>query len=442
MEGNQSTMMTHSMSRVDRSVLCSEQDLGEPGKPPSSLASSLIRHPTRVGFLFNHDHLHQIPHGAPIVTALCNSTSSLEIHVFVTGKEQARFLRHLLPSEILDRIDWHELKSPLFARTIDWLFGHAVPFERLGILFRYQKNFASMDALVVPETTSLFLKRGLGCRNLKLIYTQHGAGDRAVGFKAAIRHFDHVLVPGPKIRDRMLDEGIARPGGYSEVGYPKFDAIHPDAPPRLFANDNPVVLYNPHCHPGLSSWFRDGLKVLEFFRTHPDFNLIFAPHVMLFAKRAHLSTDPWHLKWRGEIPARYFSAPNIRIDTGGPACVDMTYTRAADIYLGDVSSQIYEFLQKPRPALFLNSHGADWEEDPNYAHWHLGPVIKDVAALSPWLANRGWHSERFAAPQARAFEATFGTPIQGGGRRAAEAIQQCVLASLRTHLREKAPCVQ
>lgn len=321
---------------------------------------------------------------------------------------------------------------------MDWLFGHAVPFERLGSLLRHRKKFAAMDALVVPETTSLILKRALGCRNLKLIYTQHGAGDRAVGFKPAIRHFDHVLVPGPKIRDRMVTEGIVRPGGYSEVGYPKFDTIHSDISPRLFSNDRPVVLYNPHFHPSLSSWFRDGLKVLEFFRTQPGYNLVFAPHVMLFAKRVHLSIDPWRIKWRREIPAQYLSAPNILIDTGSPASVDMTYTQAVDIYLGDVSSQIYEFLHKPRPAVFLNSHKVRWKENPNYAHWHLGSVIANVSELRALIGNPMWHSERFAARQAKAFEATFGSSPKGGGQRAAEVIAQFVLAGHCVNRSEKA----
>lgn len=400
------------------------------------------RHSARVGFLFNHDHLHQIPHGVPILAALCKRNPALEIHVFVRGADRAAFLRRLLPAGIPGRIFWHDLKAPLIASILERLFGRAVPIERLGTLVRYRKCFAAMDALIVPETTSLFLKKWPRCRSLRLIYIQHGAGDRAVGFKPAIRHFDHVLVAGPKIKSRMVATGIVRPGGYSEVGYPKFDVIHPGGPPRLFSNDNPVVLYNPHGHPGLSSWFLDGLKVLEHFRTHPDYNLIFAPHVMLFAKRLHLSLDPWHFRWRREIPARYFSAPNIRIDTGSPACVDMTYTRAADIYLGDVSSQIYEFLHKPRPALFLNSHKVTWEGDANYAHWHLGPVIEEVSSLPALLANRAWHFEKFATRQAEAFKATFGTSAQGGGRRAADAIVQFVLAGRGKNPGGNVPCAR
>ena len=56
----------------------------------------------------------------------------------------------------------------------------------------------------------------------------------------------------------------------------------------------------------------------------------------------------------------------------------MTYMLAADIYLGDVSSQVYEFLLEPRPCIFLNGHNVPWQDNPYYSHWTLGQVIDDV----------------------------------------------------------------
>ncbi len=53
----------------------------------------------------------------------------------------------------------------------------------------------------------------------------------------------------------------------------------------------------------------------------------------------------------------------------------MDYTLGCDIYVGDVSSQVYEFLVRPRPCLFLNAHGAEWRGNPDYAMWAFGPVI-------------------------------------------------------------------
>ena len=78
------------------------------------------------------------------------------------------------------------------------------------------------------------------------------------------------------------------------------------------------------------------------------------------------------------LPRKFENVPNILIDKGSHASADMTYICAADIYLGDASSQVYEFLFEPRPCVFLNSHGVEWENNPSYLHWTLGQVIDNV----------------------------------------------------------------
>lgn len=51
----------------------------------------------------------------------------------------------------------------------------------------------------------------------------------------------------------------------------------------------------------------------------------------------------------------YPKLPNLHIDIGSDCSIDMTHTEAADIYLGEVSSQICEFLVRPRPCIFLSA---------------------------------------------------------------------------------------
>ena len=69
----------------------------------------------------------------------------------------------------------------------------------------------------------------------------------------------------------------------------------------------------------------------------------------------------------------------MHCDIDGFAMVDGSYTGVADVYLGDTSSQVIEFLMRPRPCVFLNAGGAAWEGDPNYAMWACGEVVDDVA---------------------------------------------------------------
>lgn len=373
----------------------------------------------RIGFLFNHEQAHQIPHSAPILAALAARNLPIELHAFVSAPGHMAMLERFLPPVLGERVTFTMVEPGRGARVAEALTGSALPLKRIGALMRHRALLARMDILVVPETTSTLLKTHLGLTDTKLIYTQHGAGDRAVGFKKVIRHFDHVLVAGEKIRDRMKAAGIIREGGYSVVGYPKFDAVPMGGRPKLFENDNPTILYNPHFHPALSSWYRDGLNVLEYFAANPQFNLIFAPHVMLFSRALHASGKPARLRRSGGVPARYRKCANILIDEGSPCSVDMTYTRAADIYLGDVSSQVYEFIATPRPCLFLNSEQANWHNDPNYSHWHLGKVLDGADDLTAHLASTEWHDILYRRRQLAAFEATFGNAPFGGAERAA-----------------------
>ena len=60
---------------------------------------------------------------------------------------------------------------------------------------------------------------------------------------------------------------------------------------------------------------------------------------------------------------------------------------AADLYLGDVSSQVYEFIINPRPCLFLNTNGIDYKEDINYRFWQSGLVIDSIKNLDSDLSQ-------------------------------------------------------
>lgn len=383
---------------------------------------SVIRH-SKIGFLFNHDQIHQVPHSVPILNALCEANAEIELFAFVSGDDQEALVRKLLTPAATRRTAVIGLSCPAFARRLDAMLGKVVPITRVMTLLSNKRRFAGLDVLVAPETTCTLLKTRFGLRRLKLVYTQHGAGDRAIGFKPVIRNFDHVFVAGEKIRDRLLDEELIRRDGHSVVGYPKFDLVDlSDKTGNSFGNTNLTVLYNPHFDPLMSSWFDHGVRVLDFFARRPDLNLIFAPHVMLFARRLHASNGLARIRWRKNIPERFFKCNNIHIDTGSFASVDMTYIMEADVYIGDVSSQVYEFLHRPRPCIFINCHDAPWENDPSYAHWHLGPVIRTACEIDDLLGNLQNVSNRYAERQKIAFERTFGPQVTGGGQCAARAL--------------------
>ncbi len=377
--------------------------------------------PIAIGFLFNHDAGHQIAHTAPIIAALAGE-AGVAVTVLASSPAQEAAVRALLSADAAERVTFVQLHVGPWATRIDRLARWIAPFRRVAVLKENLALFAALDALVVPETTSAFLRTRFGLDKPALIYLPHGAGDRSVGFRPVTGVFDLVLLSGRKVRDRMLAGGLIREGHHAIVGYPKFDTVDLDVRPRLFADDRPVVLYNPHFDPRLSSWWTMGEAVLDWFERQDRFNLVVAPHVMLFQRRVHASVEHRRLRWRSNIPARFREIPHILIDTGSRCSVDMTYTRAADIYLGDASSQIYEWIARPRPAIFLNAHGADWRNDPNYAHWRLGEVVDDVAGLPAALDRAMADPDVFADRQRAAFTETFSLTDRPSARRAADAI--------------------
>jgi len=376
----------------------------------------------RVGFLYNHDELHQVAHTAPIISSLRHLYPSITVDVLSSSEAQTEAVaRHLDPA--LEAPTSHSLRSSTFLNLAEAFIGRAAPLGRIGYLTANRSLLSQYDALVVPETTTTLLKTRLGLSETKLIHIPHGAGDRSISISPDIAHFDFVMLPGEKTRKRMLEAGVVREDDSAVVGYPKFESRVSASESPIFANDRPTVFYNPHFDPKLSSWFDFGLPMLEYFADQQDYNLILAPHVMLFRRKVLASVEHRTIKIRRDIPERFYNIDHIHIDTGSLNSVDMTYTRMADIYVGDVSSQIYEFIAEPRPAIFLNSHIEDWQGDPSYVFWNFGPVVDDMRDFGSAMARAVPLNEHFAAQQSRIFEQSMDIkPDTSSSDRAARAI--------------------
>jgi len=378
----------------------------------------------KIGFLFNHDQVHQVAHSLPIALALARGGLDAEIVVATTNRrltaEVIRLGEGLIgPCIRLVELGLNRPLSRLAHATLEGV----LPAAKLMVYGDNLDFFRSLDVLVVAEKTSLILKTRHGLKDLKIVHTRHGAGDRAIGFDKASAGFDHVLVSGRKILDRLVGEAGVDPATISVVGYPKFDVASGQGVHPLIEDGRPVVLYNPHLSPHLSSWFSVGRRVLDWFVEHDDHHLIFAPHVMLFERRFVVSIDKLRIDRPGHIDERYLRAPNIHIDLGSRASTTMAYTRRADIYLGDASSQVYEFLVRPRPCIFLNPRGLPWAGDPNFAHWRAGRVLNDVSDLGGALASAPADHDRLYRPiQQAMFEESFDLTDEPSSVRAARAV--------------------
>ncbi|MCA1652619.1 MAG: hypothetical protein ABR588_11200 [Sphingomicrobium sp.] len=380
-----------------------------------------------VAFLFNHDAPHQVAHTALIISAMLEIDPDVRISVLSSTAEQEERARHLLP-QAEARISFIRLKRGAAARMVRFAALGFAPLRRAALLFDSRKLLDGFDAIIVPETTTALLRTHFWVKRPALIYLPHGAGDRAVGFRAVTSAFDLVLLAGEKVRDRMLEAKIIRADGHAIVGYPKFDTVDLTSKPALFPDGKPVVLYNPHFDPRLSSWWQAGVAVLDWFAGQDRYNLVFAPHVMLFRKQLHASVEHRQLRLRRSIPKRFRGLANLLIDPGSTRSVDMSYTLGADIYLGDASSQVYEFLVRPRPCIFLNPGRLAWRGDPNFAHWNLGQVIESVEELPGALERAPLLQAAYEPLQRQAFAATFSLTGTSSSVRAAQAILDWISA--------------
>ena len=349
-------------------------------------------------------------HSLSVAVSLAASRPDLQVDVAATDFAVLRRARDIVEALGPSRINWR-LLGPGWLRAIRMPEGGP---PKLPMLVANARRLAAYDVIVAPERTTAALRK-LGVKS-KLVYTQHGAGDREGPFEARLGAFDLVFAAGRKQYECMIQEGLVAPENCAIVGYPKFDlvdALKPDLP-RLFAEQRPTVLYNPHFHSGLSSWPDWGRQVLDAFAGQTRYNLIFAPHLRLFGSRPP-----------GEVPglAAYLGNPAIHMDLGGSAAaIDMTYLRMADVYLGDVSSQIYEFLREPRPCVLLNPGHTDWRGDPSYGHWRFGLVVEDIHQLLPTIAAAQTGHPQFRPVQVAGFNETFEIQAEPASSRAARAI--------------------
>lgn len=342
---------------------------------------------------------HQTPHSLPIAMEIARRHPNTDVHLACTTQEHLNYVRRLASYYPESKVHFSLLHLPLFLRSHVERYGQT-PFSRLASLFFNKKYFSTFQGIVVPERTSAYL-RSLGVHDPRLIWTRHGAGDRAIGFAHDANIFDYVLMAGRKLEQRLLAHGAIRPGHYHTGVYAKFDMVRRmrDAQPKLFANDRPIVLYNPHFDPRLSSWPRLGLNVLNHFVNQDRYNLIFAPHYRLFDSRRAEAR---------QLVRAFRDHPHILIDPGSTRSIDMTYTSAADLYLGDVSSQVAEFLTRPRACLFLNTHDVSWKDNDDYRFWALGPVRNTVNTLEDDIEEAFLSHDAFINLQKHYIRDTFG----------------------------------
>ncbi|WP_298216249.1 hypothetical protein [Acidocella sp.] len=352
---------------------------------------------------------YQCYHGATVASALAEEPGCevVEYYAFADTPAHLARIRSAMGKPALPI---RALAKPWPARLLHRVKLHDQ--ERTLILRHNVSELNGYDAVLATENTAGILKAA-GLTRPRLILLKHGAGDRYVKDQALMRNFDLVLLPGPKMERYYLERHLL--GGCRKIiGYPKFDifsAVKRKAHPAA----KPFALYNPHCRGDLSSYWACLKPLVAGFKAQTAYDLLVAPHIKLFHR------DFGARRYR----LRRLQGGNVAVDTGSPAMLDMTYTATASLYIGDISSQVYEYLISPRPCVFLNPRRLRWRDDPHFIHWTLGEVVERSEDIMPAVARAAERHALYRPAQEAMVRKAFGTddlPLFGAARRAAAAI--------------------
>ena len=95
----------------------------------------------------------------------------------------------------------------------------------------YSKNYQnlrdsfeelSIDILVHPSFSIQSFKKISGVKHVQIF---HGTSDKPFNYHKSLKYYDLIAVPGPRMKDEILERGLAEPDRISVVGYPKIDAF-------------------------------------------------------------------------------------------------------------------------------------------------------------------------------------------------------------------------
>ena len=398
--------------------------------PAQAAAQPHRDNPTRIAFSFIGG-AHQFWHAVPVAAAL-SQIPDVAITCFVVDAEDAAIMAEMLLGLHSGKVSIVVMTLPRVLQgllTLRWRRERS-PLKIIRLAW-WSRVIAQFDVIVAVERTSVLLK-WLSSSTPPMVHIPHGAGDGERGYDRRIRKFDYVLVAGEKDRDRFIELGLARADRIWVSGYVKLAGMRRlhQTRPRFFDNDRPTIVYNPHFSQALGSWRVIGREVIAAIAADGRYNLIFAPHVRLMENASAPE--------RHELEALARTG-SVLIDLGSSRSTDMSYTAVADLYLGDVSSQVYEFCSDPRPCVFINAHGIAWRDDPHYAMWAFGEVIERVEQLVPALAAAFAAPAAFSGVQRKAVRRSFGDASLDAAQVAADRLVQIAKAGGDRKFRSLSP---
>ena len=337
-----------------------------------------------VAFFFLGETL-LIPHLYPVVEALA-AHADVRIDLWVSTSVHETLLREwtatLGPAPIRIR------RAPGYRVLHGYEDGRNPPLpNKLLMLARLVPHLLRTPVVVSAEQTSLWIPTLLPLRT-RFLNILHGASSMGARDGRRRRAAWRMPVPSENEQRTYLERGYDA-SYVPVVGYVKSAFGKSHQRPPVFPEARPTVLYSPHWQQHRSSWWGWGAEIVRQLVEQTRYNVILAPHQRLIEGAPELRAVL-------EAAAQH---PHVHCDIDSFAMVDGSYTTAADIYLGDTSSQAVEFMARPRPCVFLNSPRVEWQRRADYALWNCGEVIDSVDQLLPAMDRAPVLLPQFAALQ-------------------------------------------
>lgn len=361
------------------------------------------------------DEPHNIFHSISIAQEL-SLHNEYQIDILCTERNR-KFIEQNFDSTFLRNIKVKTLR-PHWHFSIPHYLEIKLQFRK-SIFLKYRNALKEYDAFICCLYNDHILKNRLGNKwNGQLIFAGHGiANNTNYSYNSEIKNFDLILVAGNKEQAARLEMGHINEQNHQLIGYVKYDLCKTLRHIRPFSATDKVVLYNPHWRNDLTSFHKYGEQILDFFLRTKTYKLVFAPHSLLLVRNRNLKNSF----------KKYANSENIIIDYSSSNLSDMTYTKSADLFLGDVSSQALEFLlHKKRPCLFLKNDSPSLTIESIHS-WQAGKVIEGKLDLEKELEHAfSSHEAEYMEIQNDLVNEIFSINNSSPTTRAAEAIRNFI----------------
>ena len=347
--------------------------------------------------------------------ALAETAADVAIECWVsTSVHEGLIMGWLAEAGIAERV--RVRRAPGYRDHPELLRGENPPLPpKILMLIRLLPRLLAAPVIVCAEQTSLWLPVALPFLPMRFIMTAHGAGSVSNRIDRRREAAYRLFLPSEAEGEALVRCGKDR-ARIVTTGYVKAAFRHQTERRRLFAQERPVIVYSPHWQRHRSSWWAWGREVVAMLAAQDRYNVVIAPHQRLVEKDPMLR----------DVLAAVAHLPHVHTDLDSFAMVDGSYMAMADLYLGDTSSQVVEFLMRPRPCVFLDAQGIDWRATDDHDFWECGAVVDRLADVAAAIDGA-----LAAQPGYEAIQRTFAAKALGDvGPDVARTAAAAVLAAL------------